>query len=73
MNRYTFPALFALFFISINPTSAQISARFDGANGGVVIVGESTSTCDDSIEGALRYISATPAIEFCDGSLWQQW
>lgn len=53
-----------------SPTRAQISSDFGGANGGAVVIGESTTTCDSSIEGAIRYNSAEPCVQFCDGSNW---
>ncbi len=71
-KKYFFIAILIIFLSSINVGTvfAQLSAIFTG---GAVIVGESTSTCDGTIEGAIRYNSTTSVIEFCDASSWQQW
>jgi hypothetical protein len=66
-------ALICLAFTLSAPVGAQISSNFGGANGGAVIIGESTSICDGSIEGALRYESVSQNIEYCDGSNWIAW
>jgi|GEM_PF-6395306 len=73
--RNVFAAILFLLLIPLI-ARAQISANFSGANGGMAIVGESTTTCDSSIEGALRYNSAGGSggkIEVCDGSAWTEW
>lgn len=50
--------------------NAQISSNFSGAGGGAVIVGESTTTCNGSAEGGLRYNDTKSCIEYCDASAW---
>ena len=44
---------------------AQVSADFSGANGGSVIVGYDSRSCDGSIEGAIRYQSSSNAMQVC--------
>ncbi len=61
-----FLATCCLVLTTISSASAQVSSDF----GGAVVVGASTTTCDGTVEGAIRYNSTTPAIEFCDGSSW---
>ncbi|MCG7983352.1 MAG: DUF1566 domain-containing protein [Candidatus Thiodiazotropha lotti] len=72
MGRFIIRALIFVCLIFTLPSlaRAQISSDFGGANGGAVVIGESTTTCDSSIEGAIRYDSATPCVELCDGSSW---
>jgi hypothetical protein len=63
-----------LILLLISPIAhAQISSNFGGANGGAVIIGESSTTCDGSIEGAIRYESISKKIEYCDGLGWADW
>ncbi len=38
--------------------------------GGTIQLGDSTATCDSSVEGTLRYNTTDKQIEFCDGSDW---
>lgn len=49
---------------------AQLSARHDGASGGAVVIGQSSTTCNSAIEGALRYNSTDKFMEFCNGTSW---
>jgi hypothetical protein len=53
------------------PTRAQISFDGGGAGGGALVAGQSTTTCDSTIDGALRYNSAAKCMDFCDGSAWR--
>ena len=49
--------LLALVFTLAHQAHAQTSLNAGGANGGSVIVGFDSRTCDSSIEGAVRYHS----------------
>lgn len=69
MKWIFFITLFSM-LTPLTPAWGQVSSNFGGANGGAVVIGASTSTCNSTIEGALRYNSATPMIEFCDGTSW---
>ena|GEM_PF-6881755 len=60
---------FSLFAFSL-VAQAQVSSNFGGAQGGAVIIGESSTACDSSVPGALRYNSSTSCVEYCDGSAW---
>lgn len=53
-----------------SPSNAQVSGKFGGANGGAVVIGTSTTTCDSTIEGAIRYNSTDDMHEACDGTSW---
>lgn len=57
-------------FFSASLSMAGTAADFSGANGGSVIVGEDSESCDSSKSGAIRYNSSTSCAEFCDGSAW---
>lgn len=65
---YTFWAVFFIFTLATFPvsTQAQISADFDAA----VIIGESTTTCNASAKGGLRYNDTKSCVEFCNSSAW---
>ncbi len=57
-----------LFF---NPSSASAQVDTDFSGGGALRVGDSTSTCDSTIAGAIRYdADGTNLVGFCDGSAW---
>lgn len=47
---------------------AELSADF--YLGGAIILGESTTACDSTIAGALRYNDTDKVIELCDGTEW---
>jgi hypothetical protein len=53
------------------PTRAQISFDGGGAGGGAMVAGQSTTTCDSAIDGAIRYNSAAKCMDFCDGTSWR--
>ena len=55
-----------LFFPS--HTFAQIDSDFSA--GGGIKIGPSTTTCDGTSEGAIRYNSTTKFIQLCDGAAW---
>lgn len=57
-----------LFAICHLPAYAQVDASF--VNGGAVRVGTSTTTCDSTTTGAIRYNSTSSRVEFCDSSDW---
>ncbi len=61
---------FLVFTLFFNPNSfAQVDTDFSG--GGAVRVGDSTSTCDSSTAGAIRYdADGTNLVGFCNGSTW---
>ncbi len=50
------------------PASAQISISTWGQGG--VRIGTSTTTCNGSAEGALRYNSVSDSIQYCNGTSW---
>lgn len=63
-----FIAFFGL-VLSSGPTSAKISANHKA---GAVIVGPTTTDCDGSVEGGLRWSSADLTFEMCDGISWRK-
>jgi hypothetical protein len=71
MRNKVFAAIAVVSALGFVPTAvAQISSRHDGANGGAVVVGTSTTTCNGTVEGALRYNATSDVIEFCNGAAW---
>lgn len=60
--------LAALALIPLSGAHAQISADF--YLGGAILVGESTSTCDGSIAGAIRYNADDNVLELCHDDEW---
>ncbi len=75
--KSSLPFIVITFFIFVSfGTYALAQSAFNGggANGGAVIPDYDSRTCDGTIEGAIRYnSSASPEIEFCDGSSWVGW
>ena len=65
-----FSILCAALFMCPLPSHAQIEADFSA--GGGVKVGTSTSTCDGTSEGAIRYNNVSKEIQLCDGTSWEQ-
>lgn len=68
---------FIVFFIALALTPilahAQTSLDLRGGvtyPGGSMIPGHDSAACDSSIEGAIRYNSASSCAEFCDGTDW---
>lgn len=57
---YGFPSL-------SSAATNSISADFGT---GAVIVGSNTNTCDGTIEGAVRYVTASHALAYCNASAW---
>ena len=57
------------FVVASSNVHAQVSA--DYSNGGAIVIGPSTSACDSSTEGGIRYSTTNQNIEFCDGTNWQ--
>lgn len=53
------------------PAHAQISFDGGGTGGGAVITGASTSACDATTDGGLRWSTGNSCIEFCNGTTWQ--
>jgi hypothetical protein len=49
---------------------AQISFNAGGVNGGAVVVGASTTTCNSTILGGLRWSATNSCMEICNGTLW---
>ena len=60
---------FLLMLISL-PAYSQISADF--TSGGAVKIGPSTTTCNGSAEGALRWDTVNKNVEMCDGTGWKK-
>lgn len=58
----------ALGFAGLTPVHAQIDGDFSA--GGGIKIGTSTTTCDSSAEGGLRYNNTSKCLELCDGSNW---
>lgn len=59
-----------VFFLGVSTASAQVESNFSA--GGGVRIGWSSTVCDASIAGALRYNSAGGGtIDFCNGTTWQ--
>lgn len=50
------------------PALAQVEGDF--WNGGGIRIGDSTTTCDASIEGAIRYNNTTDVHQFCNATAW---
>lgn len=50
------------------PARAQVDADFSA--GGAIRVGTSTTTCNSSAWGAVRYNSTTNLLQFCNNSAW---
>src|SRR5690606_1326183 len=70
MKRVVFSLFLSAFPLAT--AHAQVSSNFGGPNGGAVIIGESTTTCDASIQGAIRYDSGdSKMIDYCDGVSWK--
>lgn len=63
-------AVFLGFFLTAVPAFAQVSFNAGGAGGGAVVVGTSTTTCDSTVAGGLRWSSANTCLEACDGTSW---
>ena len=53
-----------------SPAHAQVSFDGGGVNGGAVRIGASSTTCDATTEGAIKYVDASNRIELCDDSAW---
>ena len=53
-----------------NPCAAQMSANYK--DGGGIVVGASTTNCDSTTEGGLRWSSSNTTFEMCDGSSWKK-
>ncbi len=51
------------------PAAAKISANHKA---GAVVVGPTTTICDPTIEGALRWSSVDKTHEMCDGADWKK-
>jgi hypothetical protein len=51
------------------PAFAQVDNDFSA--GGGVRIGPSTTTCNSTIDGAIRYNSAAKCLDLCDGSAWR--
>ena len=66
MRIYALTVLSVLFSPAL--AFSQISFNGGGTNGGAVIVGSSTTTCDASTVGGLRYSGGT--IQYCNGAVW---
>ncbi len=62
--------VFTGLFMGICPAFAQVSFNASGAGGGAVVVGASTTTCDSTIPGALRWSSTNTCVEVCNGTSW---
>lgn len=60
-------AFFVVIIFLSNAALAQISADH---RKGAVIVGQTTNTCNASMDGAIRYNSAGKFLEYCNGSAW---
>lgn len=58
-----------LFIIFVSPARAQISA--DHWLGGAVRVGPSSTPCDTSATGAIRFDSHSLVLKYCDGATWR--
>ncbi len=67
-NRLCIALLSAVSILAIYPTSAQISSDTWGQGG--IRVGDSTTTCNASAEGAIRYNDTTNVHQFCNGTAW---
>ena len=50
------------------PAIAQVSLN---ANDGVILVGESSDTCNGSLGGALRYDKTAKKMQYCDTTAWR--
>lgn len=53
---------------AVPPALAQVEANFWA--GGGVRIGDSTTTCNASIEGSIRYNDTTNVHQFCNGTAW---
>jgi len=61
--------LLGLLALCAGPSAhAQIDGDFSA--GGGIKLGTSTSTCDGTIEGALRYENTSKCLQLCDGTDW---
>lgn len=70
MIRFAF-FLSACFFLITNPTHAQISFDGGGTGGGAIVAGASTSACDTTTDGGLRWSAGNSCVEYCNGTIWQ--
>ena len=70
-NRFFLLTIFSLIiFFQTLPLNAQISADYGGINGGGVRIGQSTTTCNNSSIGSIRWNNVNKIHEFCDGVNW---
>lgn len=59
-----------VFLLPSSVTAQETSGSFTE---GSIKIGYDSRTCNGSLEGSLRYNSATNAVEVCDGLSWQTW
>ena len=52
------------------PCAAEISANYK--NGGAIVIGTASDTCNSTIEGGLRWSSVNTTFEMCDGTSWRK-
>ncbi len=70
-----FNAIAATLVLSLMHSSAHAQSSLDTRGsvpfpGGSIIPGYDSRACDGTIEGAIRYNSATSCAEYCEGSAW---
>ncbi len=62
---------FVFFFFLFESSFAQVALDAGGASGGAIRPGASTTTCDASANGSVRWSSANTCVELCNGTSWQ--
>jgi curli biogenesis system outer membrane secretion channel CsgG len=68
MLKIIHKSLLVLFFFAGSAAFAQVSADFSG--GGAVAIGTSTTACDGTTEGAIKYDDSENCISLCNGNAW---
>ena len=56
--------------LTSSPLFAQTSFNAGGVNGGAIVVGASTNSCNGAMLGGLRWSATNSCMELCNGTLW---
>ncbi len=70
--RIVCSAFLAAFLVVFSPLAVRAQLDADFRIGGGILVGPSTTTCDGTKTGGLRWSSANSTFEMCDGVSWQK-
>ena len=71
IEKINFIIFFLLSLILISSSaSAQTSFNAGGINGGAIVVGTSSNTCNGTMLGGIRWSATNSCMEICNGTLW---